>query len=108
MFIITMLFSVVVTMLLLGLIAVPPHVVLSVLGSFLAVWYLAKDIAGKIREKSMPVVSEWCQYAFLLAGIVLYAAGMYYRSTYVVIAAFVCVVGFVISYYVEKRTKEVE
>lgn len=102
-FIITMLVSIVAALFILLMLGVPFHVTLACIGSFLGIWYLMKEVIEKIRAKTLPVKAEWAQYVFVLVAIILYGAGMYYKSLYTVIFSCIAVLGFVVSYYIENK-----
>lgn len=80
----------------------------AVLVSFILIENLAYVVYKHIKEKKMPVMTEWIQYTLELLMLILGVCGIYYKSLITIIIAIIMGIGSIICYALENSKKKVE
>lgn len=84
--------SIVITVLITACLAIPMTTTLGVLVTLILVQLLINAAADHLKNKQMPSIVEWVQYAFEVVALILFACGFAYTSTYCLIFAIIAAI----------------
>lgn len=75
----------------------------AVLISFVLVEYMVYIVYTHVKDKKLPTILQWVQYALVFVMFVLGVCGVNYRSLYCIIIAIIAGIGAVVCGLIEKK-----
>lgn len=73
--------------------------------TFACFLFMANNIIEHIKDKKMPIVTEWIAYIAVILSTIFLSTSMYYRSVTCLVLALIAYVVFFVCMYLRKKQK---